>query len=120
MTNLLSGPSMGTENWDAEGDNGAKESEDILQKKKERQVDSLDYTSACLIELLQKLLDDIGVVVAMVVITLLAVVVVGIRCAIMYTEVKEVTNNQHLQSASKKSNHFCFATKRLEKYFYAF
>ena len=43
---------MGTENWDAEGDNGAKESEDMLQKKKERQVDSFDYISACLIELL--------------------------------------------------------------------
>ena len=66
-----------------------KELDDEIKKKKEKQVFFWNSKIISMMELhcLQKLLDDIGVVVSMVTITLIAVIVVTFKVILFYQKV---------------------------------
>ena len=83
-----------------------KELDNEIKKKKEKQVNTslMLCVTLILFKLIssQKLLDDIGVIVSMITITLMAVVVVTIKIILSYTEVRQLdTNNGTINSCEQ-------------------
>jgi hypothetical protein len=66
----------------------SKELDEDIKRKKERQVTSVLQANYPLLDIIKVFLDDIGVLVAMVTITLLAIIIVVVKVVLFEPEVR--------------------------------